>query len=76
MPDLTGLTDYASTQIAAVIFIICCVSLVRAFINQRWGAFFSSLIFGIVCWVVVANPGEFEDLASSVWGLITRGGLS
>ena len=76
MPDLTGFTDYASVQIAAVIFIVCCIALVRAFISQRWGAFFSSLIFGIVCWVVVANPGEFEDLASSVWGLITSGGLS
>lgn len=76
MPDLTSFTGYASTQIAAVVLIVCMVGLVRAFISQRWGAFFSSLIFGIICWVVVANPSEFEKLAKSVWGLVSSGGLS
>lgn len=63
MPDITGLTDYVSAQIAAVIFIIMCVMIVRAFLylSQRWGMFFSGFIFAVVCYVIVANPGEFES---------------
>lgn len=76
LPDITGLTHYASAQIAAAIMIVCFISLARAFISQRWGSFFSSLIFAIVCWVVVANPGEFEKIAKGVWGLVKSGGLS
>lgn len=76
LPDITGLTDYVSAQVAAVILIICFISLARAFISQRWGAFFSSLIFAIVCWIVVANPGEFEKIAKGVWNVVKSGGLS
>lgn len=76
MPDLTGLQDYLSVQIATVIGIICLVAVVRALINQRWGMFFSNFIFAIVCWVIAANPGEFEKIAKGVWNLISSGGLS
>lgn len=75
LPDITGLTSYVSSQIAAVILIICFICLARAFISQRWGMFFSNLIFAIVCWVVVANPGQFETLAKGVWNIVAHGGL-
>ncbi|MFS0767267.1 hypothetical protein ABC374_28505 [Peribacillus sp. 1P06PB] len=48
MPDITGLTDYVSSQVAAVLFIVMVVMIVRAFISQRWGMFFSSFIFAVV----------------------------
>jgi hypothetical protein len=76
LPDLTGLTNYVSTQVAAVLFIIMIVMIVRAFISQRWGQFFSSFIFAIVCYVIVANPGEFEGIAKALWDGVKNGGLS
>ena len=44
MPDITGLTDYASAQVAAALFILMIVMIVRAFVSQRWGMFFSSFL--------------------------------
>jgi hypothetical protein len=76
MPDITGLTDYASGQVAAVLFIIMTVMIVRAFISQRWGQFFSSFIFAVLCYVIVANPGEFESLANALWNQVKSGGLN
>jgi hypothetical protein len=76
MPDITGLTDYVSAQVAAVLFIIMIVMIVRAFISQRWRQFFSSFIFAVVCYVIVANPGEFESLATALWNQIKSGGLN
>jgi hypothetical protein len=76
LPDLTGLTDYVSTQVAAVLFIVMIVMIVRAFISQRWGQFFSSFIFAVVCYVIVSNPGEFESIANSIWTQVKSGGLN
>jgi hypothetical protein len=76
LPDLTGLTNYVSTQVAAVLFIVMIVMLVRAFISQRWGQFFSSFIFAVVCYVIVSNPGEFEGIAKALWNGVKNGGLS
>lgn len=76
MPDLTGLTDYVSAQVAAVLFIVMVVMIVRAFISQRWGQFFSSFIFAVVCYVIVAKPGEFESMATAIWNQVKSGGLS
>ncbi|KMY41486.1 TcpD family membrane protein [Peribacillus loiseleuriae] len=76
MPDITGLTDYVSAQVAAVLFIVMVVMIVRAFISQRWGQFFSSFIFAVICYVIVANPGEFESMATAIWKQVKSGGLS
>ncbi|WML27398.1 hypothetical protein [Neobacillus sp. OS1-33] len=76
MPDITGLTDYASSQVAAVLFIIMIIMIVRAFISQRWGMFFSSFIFAVVCYVIVASPGEFESIANAIWNKVKSGGLN
>jgi len=76
MPDITGLTDYVSAQVAAVLFIIMIVMIVRAFISQRWGQFFSSFVFAVVCYVIVSNPGEFESLATALWDQVKSGGLN
>ncbi|MFK9119515.1 TcpD family membrane protein [Peribacillus frigoritolerans] len=76
MPDITGLTDYVSSQVAAVLFIVMVVMIVRAFISQRWGMFFSSFIFAVVCYVIVSNPGEFESMANAIWNQVKSGGLS
>lgn len=75
MPDISGLTNYASSQVAAVLFIIMMVMIVRAFISQRWGQFFSSFIFAVICYVIIANPGEFESLATAIWSKVKSGGL-
>lgn len=75
MPDITGLTDYVSSQVAAVLFIVMVVMIVRAFISQRWGMFFSSFIFAVVCYVIVSNPGEFESMANAIWNQVKSGGL-
>jgi hypothetical protein len=76
MPDITGLTEYVSSQVAAVLFIIMIVMIVRAFISQRWGTFFSSFIFAVVCYVIVSKPGEFESLATAIWNQVKSGGLN
>ncbi|MGE6717485.1 TcpD family membrane protein [Peribacillus frigoritolerans] len=76
MPDITGLTDYVSSQVAAILFIVMVVMIVRAFISQRWGMFFSSFIFAVVCYVIVSNPGEFESMANAIWNQVKSGGLS
>ncbi|WP_347553001.1 TcpD family membrane protein (plasmid) [Pseudalkalibacillus hwajinpoensis] len=76
MPDITGLTDYVSSQVAAIVFIVMVVMIVRAFVSQRWGMFFSSFIFAVVCYVIVANPGEFESMANAIWNSVKSGGLS
>ncbi|WP_191561649.1 TcpD family membrane protein [Metabacillus idriensis] len=76
MPDITGLTAYFSSQVAAVLFIIMIVMIVRAFISQRWGMFFSSFIFAVVCYLIVSNPGEFESLANALWNQVKSGGLN
>ncbi|MGA9286795.1 MAG: TcpD family membrane protein [Anaerobacillus sp.] len=76
MPDITGLTDYASAQVAAALFILMIVMIVRAFVSQRWGMFFSSFLFAVICYVIVANPGEFESLANAIWSSVKTGGLS
>lgn len=76
LPDITGLTDYVSAQVGAVLFIIMIVMIVRAFISQRWGMFFSSFIFAVICYVIVSNPGEFESLATAIWSKIKSGGLN
>ncbi|MES1042609.1 TcpD family membrane protein [Peribacillus simplex] len=76
MPDITGLTDYVSSQVAAVLFIVMVVMIIRAFISQRWGMFFSSFIFAVVCYVIVSNPGEFESMANAIWNQVKSGGLS
>lgn len=76
MPDITGLTNYVSSQVAAILLIIMIVMIVRAFISQRWGMFFSSFIFAVVCYVIVANPAEFESLANAIWAQVKSGGLN
>lgn len=75
MPDISGLTNYVSSQVAAVLFIIMTVMIVRAFISQRWGQFFSSFIFAVICYVIIANPGEFESMANAIWNKVKSGGL-
>ncbi|MBT2729611.1 hypothetical protein J7E63_22260 [Bacillus sp. ISL-75] len=76
MPDITGLTQYASSQVAAVLFIVMIIMIVRAFISQRWGMFFSSFIFAVVCYVIVSSPGEFESIATAIWNKVKSGGLN
>ncbi|MCM3569895.1 TcpD family membrane protein [Bacillus salipaludis] len=76
MPDISGLTQYVSGQVSAVLFIVMIVMIVRAFISQRWGMFFSSFIFAVLCYVIVANPGEFESMATAIWNKIKSGGLN
>lgn len=76
MPDISGLTEYVSGQVSAVLFIVMIVMIVRAFISQRWGMFFSSFIFAVLCYVIVANPGEFESMATAIWNKIKSGGLN
>jgi hypothetical protein len=76
MPDITGLTEYFSSQVAAVLFIILIVMIVRAFISQRWGMFISSFIFAVACYVIVSNPGEFESMATAIWNQVKSGGLN
>lgn len=75
MPDISGLTNYVSSQVSAVLFIIMVVMIVRAFISQRWGQFFSSFIFAVICYVIIANPGEFESMANAIWNKVKSGGL-
>lgn len=76
MPDLTGLQEYFSAQVAAVLFIIMIFLLVKAFLSQRWGMFASSILMAIVCYVIIANPDKFEALANAVYSKIGSGGLS
>lgn len=75
LPDISGLSNYASSQVAAVLFIVMIVMIVRAFISQRWGMFFSSFIFAVICYVIVSNPGEFETMAKAIWEEVKNGGL-
>ncbi|HEO2443892.1 TcpD family membrane protein [Bacillus subtilis] len=75
LPDISGLSSYASSQVAAVLFIVMIVMIVRAFISQRWGMFFSSFIFAVICYVIVSNPGEFESMAQAIWEKVKNGGL-
>jgi hypothetical protein len=37
--------------------------------------FFSSFLFAVVCYVIVANPGEFEHIATAIWSQVKSGGL-
>lgn len=76
LPDIGGLTNYLSSQIAGLILIVVFINMARAFISQRWGSFATSIIIGIICWIIVANPAEFESLAKGTWNLIKSGGLS
>lgn len=75
LPNVTSVASYLSAQIAAVVFVFCAWGLVRAFMHQRWGMFFSSLLFGIACWVIVANPSEFQTIAKAVANTVLSGGL-
>jgi hypothetical protein len=38
--------------------------------------FFSSFIFAVVCYVIVASPGEFESIANAIWNKVKSGGLN
>jgi hypothetical protein len=76
LPDIGSLTDYISSQVAGIILIVVFINLARAFISQRWGSFATNIIVGIVCWIIVANPAEFESIAKGAWNLIKSGGLS
>ncbi|MCT6515661.1 hypothetical protein N0B30_23860 [Bacillus subtilis] len=63
LPDIL----VASPLVAAVLFIVTIVIIIRTFISQRWGMFFST--FAIICYVIVSNPGEFESIAKAIWDL-------
>lgn len=75
LPDFTQIANYTSSEIAAFVFVVCAFALVRAFFHQRWSMFFSSLIFGIACWIIVANPGEFGVIAKAAANTVLHGGL-
>ncbi|MMZ58519.1 hypothetical protein D1872_205040 [compost metagenome] len=76
LPDLTGLKDYASAQVSAVLFIVLLVMMVRAFMAQRWGMFAGSLIFAAICFLIAANPATFESWAKALGTAIKAGGMS
>lgn len=76
LPDIGGFTEYLSSQIAGIVLVVVFINMARAFLSERWGSFATNIIVGILCWIIISNPSEFESIAKGAWNLFKSGGLS
>ena len=70
--DVQALTSNLISQIGFIIMLIMVVRALVAYTQENWGRFFSGLILGILCLVVVFFGPQIETLARAVGGSIFR----
>ncbi|TMZ70772.1 hypothetical protein EMG21_27730 [Klebsiella pneumoniae] len=63
MFDLQSIAQNIVSQIAFIIAVIMAVRALIAYTREDWGNFFSGLILGLLCFVVVFFGPQFQNLA-------------
>lgn len=66
MLDLQGITSNLVSQIGFIIMLIMVVRALVAYTREDWGQFFSGLVLGILCLIVVFFGPQIEEIARSI----------
>lgn len=64
--DLQSITSNLISQIGFVILLIMVVRALVAYTREDWGQFFSGLVLGIFCLIVVFFGPQIEQIARSI----------
>lgn len=68
MIDISNVTANIVSQVAFVIMVIMAFRSVAAYIREDWGRFFSQLVMGICCLIVVFFGPQIQNIAHTVGG--------
>lgn len=67
MFDISNIASNIVSQIAFVILVVMAVRAVIAYLREDWMGFFSGLIMGLLCFIVVFFGPQLQELART-WG--------
>lgn len=67
MFDIENIATNIVSQIAFVILVVMAVRAIIAYLKEDWMGFFSGLIMGILCFIVVFFGPQLQELARA-WG--------
>lgn len=66
MLDLQSITSNLVSQLGFIIMLVMVVRALVAYTREDWGQFFSGLILGILCLIVVFFGPQIEDIARTI----------
>lgn len=66
MLDLQSITSNLVSQLGFIVMLVMVVRALVAYTREDWGQFFSGLILGILCLIVVFFGPQIEDIARTI----------
>jgi hypothetical protein len=76
IPDLHHLATQILGAILSVFTIMMAVRAVRDWNRGAVGQFIGAIIFGIIAYILIAQPDEFANFAKAIWNSLKSGGLN
>lgn len=67
MFDVSNIAENIVSQIAFIILVVMAVRAVIAYLREDWMGFFSGLIMGLLCFIVVFFGPQLQEVARA-WG--------
>lgn len=67
MFDISNIATNLVSQIAFVILVVMAIRAVVAYLREDWMQFFSGIIMGLLCFIVVFFGPQLQELART-WG--------
>ena len=64
--NLQDITSNLISQIGFVILLIMVIRALVAYTREDWGSFFSGLVLGLLCLVVVFFGPQIQDIARAI----------
>ncbi|WP_028401067.1 TcpD family membrane protein [Ectobacillus panaciterrae] len=76
IPNLHNLATQILGAVLSVFTIMLAVRAVRDWNRGAVGQFIGAIVFGIVAYVLIAQPEEFGNFAKGIWSSLKSGGLN
>ncbi|MED3950121.1 TcpD family membrane protein [Priestia aryabhattai] len=76
IPNLDNLAGQILGAILSVFTIMLAIRAVRDWNRGAVGQFVGAIVFGIVAYILIAQPDEFANFAKSIWSGLKSGGLN
>ena len=76
IPNLSGLATQILGAILSVFTVMLAVRAVRDWNRGAVGQFIGAIVFGIVAYILIAQPEEFANFARGIWSSLKAGGLN
>lgn len=65
MFDISDIANNIISQLVFVVMVVMVIRAIVAYLREDWMQFFSGLLMGILCLIVVLFGPQIEELASS-----------